>query len=446
MLAKKIIHIFLPLLMGVSISACGTYYNKAQETERALTSGNYAKAEETIKKNKFLNRKRNKLLYYLELGKVQNLQGDFDSSNKSLNKADDLMEEYRNVFEMAIGVTVNPAMQSYKAEPHERILMHYYKALNYLQLGKMEDAIVEARRIDLSQMVNENAVNGKLKKYGKDPFGLMLMGMIYEADEDYNNAFIAYRNAKIVYDTDQSGLYKGRYPESLERDLVRTAAYAGMTYESDLKKQDLPNGEAIIFWESGLAPIKEEKNFFFSLNENNGQFFFTSDNGSLNVPVDYNFKKDDPDFNPSDIGMIRLATSYYAQRNRVNQSAFIMHNNARKNFSMIEDVSALAFQIEADNYLKELGKNLLRLTLKKVSELAISERSPYAGLAMNVANVATEKADTRNWQSLPNQIQYVRIPLNAGRNEIEVNCSNGEKEIYVIEGNGQMVFRNFVTY
>lgn len=444
MFSKKVAHIIFLFVIGMSISGCATYYQKTQSTERALVSRDYSKAEENIKKNKFLKRKRNELLYHLELGKVQNLQGNFEASNESLNKADQMMEEYRNLFEMAVGVTVNPAMQSYKAEGHEQILVHYYKALNYLQLGNMEEAIVEARRIDLTQAKNNNAVNGKLKKYGKDPFGLMLMGMIYEADHDYNNAFIAYRNAKKIYDTDQTGLYQGKYPESLERDLVRTAAYAGMSYESDLEVEAMPHGEAIIFWENGLAPVKEEKNVFFSLNRENGDFFFQSDD--IYIPVDYDFSKDDPDFDPSDIGLIRLALPYYIQRQPIVQSAFVTHNNKKKNLHLIEDVSALAFQIERDNYFKELGKNLLRIAIKKVSELSVAEKNEYAGLAMGIANVATEKADTRNWQSLPSQIHYVRIPLEEGTNNIKVTCSNGEVHEFQVEGNGRTIFKNVVTY
>lgn len=444
MFAKKVAHIIIALLIGVSISGCATYHQKAQDTEKALYAGNYTKAEEAIKKNKFLKRKRNALLYYLELGKVQSLNGDFAASNKSLNKADHMMEAHRNLFEMAIGVTINPAMQPYKAEGHERILVHYYKALNYLQLGNIEEAIVEARRIDLSQMANDNAVGGKLKKYGKDPFGLMLMGMIYEADKDYNNAFIAYSNAKKIYDTDETGLYNGQYPESLERDLIRTADYAGRQYKSDLVKKDLPFGEAIIFWENGMAPIKAEKNLYFTLNEDNGNFFFTSN--QIHVPIDYDFAKDDENFDPSDIGMIRLALPYYIQRNNAAQSAYVTHNGKRKNLNIIEDISALAFQIERDNYFKELGKNLLRIALKKVSELAVGDRNEYVGMALNIANVATEKADTRNWQSLPSQIHYIRIPLEEGLNKVSVICSNGQTETFEIRGSGGKVFRNVVSY
>ena len=65
---------------------------------------------------------------------------------------------------------------------------------------------------------------------------------------------------------------------------------------------------------------------------------------------------------------------------------------------------------------------------------------------MGIANVATEKADTRNWQSLPSTISYARIPLQEGRNTISFKASNGETKDFVLEGSGRMYFRNIVTY
>lgn len=444
MFTKTIKYCLYVLVLGVVLSGCGTYYHKTNRTENALLNGNYEKAEELTVSNKFLSRKRNRLLYFLELGKIQHLNGEFEASNLSLNAADDMMDDYRNIFEMAVGVTVNPSIQPYQAEPHEQILVHYYKALNYMQLGNIEEAIVEARRIDLSQSKNDDLINSKEKKYGKDPFGMMLMGMIYEADNDFNNAFIAYRNAKKIYEENKSGAFLSQNPYSLEDDLVRTASYAGMNYNSSREIVRHPNGEAIIFWENGIAPIKEQKDLFFTLNKADGKFYFQSDN--IFVPVDYDFEKNDEDFKPSDIGIIRLAWSYYVQRPTRIATASISHNNKKMAFNLIEDVSAIAFQVEKDNYLKNLSKHLLRLTLKKISELSLSEQNEYAGLALNIANAATEKADTRNWQSLPSQIHYVRVPLEKGKNEIVITTSTGEKKVFQIQGNGNTVFRNFVTY
>ena len=127
MFTKTIKYSICLLILGIGISSCGTYYQKTNKTESALINSNYEKAKELTLNNKFLSRKRNSLLFYLELGKIQHLQGEFEASNISLNAADDLMNDYRNLLEMAIGVTVNPSMQPYKAEPHEQIFHSHPK-------------------------------------------------------------------------------------------------------------------------------------------------------------------------------------------------------------------------------------------------------------------------------------------------------------------------------
>ena len=39
---------------------------------------------------------------------------------------------------------------------------------------------------------------------------------------------------------------------------------------------------------------------------------------------------------------------------------------------------------------------------------------------LNKINTITEKADTRNWQTLPYSISYTRIPLTKGENKISL--------------------------
>ena len=356
------------------------------------------------------------------------------------------MEEYHNVFEMAVGVTVNPSLQPYRAEYHEQIMVHYYKSLNYLQLGNIEDALVEVRRLNLKEGALNTSTKGKEKKYSQDPFGLLLMGMIYEASGDNNNAFIAYRNAKQIYETDQTGLYKNNVPVSLEQDLLRTARRTGIYYES-AEKYDAnyaKNGELILFYETGLSPIKAEQNYFFNLRENNDGFFFESDD--LNVPVDYDFNANNENFNPNDLGMIRVAFPYYVMRECMTNGATIKVNGNQKKLQVAQDISALAFQIEKDNFFKNLGKDLLRVTLKKIAELAIAKQNEYMGAALNVANMISEKADTRNWQTLPGQIQFVRIPLQKGANEISISTGTGKAQNFIVEGNGTMVFKNICEF
>jgi uncharacterized protein len=59
---------------------------------------------------------------------------------------------------------------------------------------------------------------------------------------------------------------------------------------------------------------------------------------------------------------------------------------------------------------------------------------------MNIFNAINEKADTRNWQSLPAFVSYVRIPLQAGENTINISTNDATKTIKVNGGKGlQMI-------
>ena len=128
---KRLIHIILLSFLLFGFNRCATYNGKIKKTKSALVNNDYEKALKTIEKNKFLQRKRNQLLFHLEIGKIYHLTGQYDSSNYHLNIADDMMEVYAPLTDLATSTLVNPAMQNYRAAAHEKILVNYYKALNY---------------------------------------------------------------------------------------------------------------------------------------------------------------------------------------------------------------------------------------------------------------------------------------------------------------------------
>jgi hypothetical protein len=50
--------------------------------------------------------------------------------------------------------------------------------------------------------------------------------------------------------------------------------------------------------------------------------------------------------------------------------------------------------------------------------VALRKENKDAATVLSIANAISEQADTRNWQTLPNQISYTRIPLTPGKNEV----------------------------
>ncbi|MBV6646903.1 MAG: hypothetical protein KI790_15710, partial [Cyclobacteriaceae bacterium] len=70
------------------------------------------------------------------------------------------------------------------------------------------------------------------------------------------------------------------------------------------------------------------------------------------------------------------------------------------------------------------------------------------GFLVGVINAITERADTRNWQTLPHSIYYTRVPLKTGENKVILNTVDLEgqpaQEYFSFEGSqGQIVFHAF---
>ena len=73
----------------------------------------------------------------------------------------------------------------------------------------------------------------------------------------------------------------------------------------------------------------------------------------------------------------------------------------------------------------EFSKGLLRAALKKAPELSIKKEDEGLAALIGVVNAMTEKADTRNWQTLPHSIYYARLPLKDGPNNVKFSITSG---------------------
>jgi hypothetical protein len=72
----------------------------------------------------------------------------------------------------------------------------------------------------------------------------------------------------------------------------------------------------------------------------------------------------------------------------------------------------------------EFGKALARVALKKAAEHALKKENENMGAVLGLFNSLSEKADTRNWQTLPHSIYYARIPLPVGETTIRLNLES----------------------
>ena len=62
-----------------------------------------------------------------------------------------------------------------------------------------------------------------------------------------------------------------------------------------------------------------------------------------------------------------------------------------------------------------------------------------------IFNAASEKADTRGWQTLPAFISYVRVPLQQGQNTVSFEI-NGNTQNINIDSKKGVQFYNFISW
>lgn len=417
--------------------SCATYYQLNFAFNQDFERGNMEGAQSTLNaKSKKLAKGKERFLYHLNQGTVAALLDQMEESNAHFEKAFIYGEDYQVNYANEIGAfLVNPTVVAYKGEDHEHLMLLYYKALNYLKLGDHESALIECRRLDVRlQQLSDKYKSDR--KYKRDAFVHTLMGLIYDADHDYNNAFIAYRNAYNIYQEDYQNLFGLGAPNQLKKDLLRTAYQMGFhtelkQYEKEFEMKyvaERGDGDLIFFWNNGLGPVKYEYSINFSLIHGEaGYLSFESEVDGLTFP----FWLDDTSEQSngfSDLEFYRITIPRYRARIPRFDQGFLSANGKKYSLNKGEDISKIAMHSLDQRMGLELSKSLLRLAIKKAAENELRKEDEGLGTALGILNALTEKTDTRNWQTIPHAIYYTRVPLNEGKQEVNLHLEGAHRQ------------------
>lgn len=429
---KNKLNIVAGLLLTVFLlSSCATYYQKTVQFNEHFTVGNIEKAQEFLLHQTKAEEKKDRLLYFLDRGVVEQMLGNYEVSNEYFEKAYVYTQDYRlNISYDILSSIANPMLKPYKAEDFEVVLIHFYKAMNYLQMQQLDEALVEVRRVNIALNELNDRYEDKKNRYKEDAFAHNLMGIIYEAQKDYNNAFIAYRNALEVYDSVYQENFQTIAPEQLKKDLLRMAHYNGFREELEKYEQEFgleyrqvkeEGGDLVFFWLNGLGPVKGEFSINFTRDENSGGFVFANESSGYSFPINVNTANDKAgESNLNQVRFVRMAIPKYRKRMPLVSNAYLDVDGQNYQLQQAENIDQIAFSTLEDRMLREIGKSIARLVLKQAAELAASEQNEDLGFLVSALNAVTEKADTRNWQTLPHSIYYQRVRLKEGEQTVNL--------------------------
>jgi hypothetical protein len=422
---------------AIVLTGCATYYTKNIKLNRAIEAGRFETADKLLEKDAKSPKNRNRLLYYLNRGYVSWMLNDYQHSVDYLNTAENMIDDYSmRLGAEALAMITNPMVKPYRAEDFETVMVNCFKAISYMQMGEREDAMVECRRINLKL----NNLNDKYKdhknRYQRDAFAHTMMGLLYDASGDYNNAFIAYRNALDVYETDYIRNFDVQPPQQLKLDILRTAYMIGFGEELNFYERKFgvkytpvkkPDAEMIFFWMNGFGPVKDEWSINFTVIRGTGGLV-TFVNEGLNISFPFLLGSSEKE-SFSDLKLVRVSFPKYAERKPASVSAVITSATASYPLEPVENINAIALKTLNDRFMREMAGSLLRVATKQALEELTRREDKNAGAILSIVNAATEKADTRNWQSLPYGISYARIPLISGENKLTLNVKMADDKI-----------------
>jgi len=405
--------------------------------ERHLAEHDLIAADAVIKKEEKQYGANNRLLYLLDRGLSLSLAGHLEESNKLLDRATVLSDQLytESISLHAASLLTNDNALPYTGEDFERVLIHGVSALNYAQLGLLDDALVECRRMDTQLNKINNQYRGKKTRYQSDPFAHYLAAILYEARGEVNDAFVAYRKADALY-RDWAEMYRTPIPSMIGADLLWATNALGLheeyeayqkrfqTVEGIPKRVDPSEGEMIIVSMHGKSPYKESSFFDIIINANIltsilATTVWQSHMGSGEAPI-------------SLLGqLVRVAVPKYVAQKSAVQRLQTTLSNATASFSGIsvpmQDITAIAIGNMEDRLNRMRIKAIARATIKAMAVRKTSKKAEkelgeiggfFIGKIAEAVAATTEVADTRSWRTLPDQIHLTRMAVPPGDYQI----------------------------
>lgn len=409
---------------------------------------------------------RDQILYNMERGRYAQIIGntdasmaDFSASIRKIRENDEMAVISASAAGATVAATlVNDNVIPYEGAGYERVLLHHYQALNYLEKNDLEGAGVEVRLANAEQnealqrfeheldWAREEAeekhiggrtsavesryaqmdeMAGRVKNSFQNAYTFYVSGFIYELLRQPNDAYIDYKKALEIYP-------ENRY---VQQDVLRLAAGLGMNDDlAELKKrfsaekrtvidENGPgSGELLVLFEDGFVPQKQE----------------------IKIPVPIGGS-----------GLVAIAFPIYQGNwTPVNPLLILDNNVLLGSTEPICDVRALAVKALKEQVPVLAARQIARAVAKGVAAAeARKNMGGFGQFATIIWNLVSENADLRSWLTLPANAQILRTTLPAGSHrltlqhpqagipaDVDVEIPGGGKTVLHIVRAGQQLY------
>ncbi|MBI5243793.1 MAG: hypothetical protein HY922_08965 [Elusimicrobia bacterium] len=400
--------------ISLALSACGGPSIAAKKSmNEMLAAGNLPNAAAYIEGAKEVEYgKHNAVLYHLDIGVVLHDAGKYKESDEHFDAAERRMEELytKSVTQAAGTLVINDTTQEYSGEVFERALTNVFRALNYVLLGQPDEALVEARKVEV--FLDEiNRRRGGKNVYKDDAFARYLDSLLYEDAGKLDDARVSRSAALKAYQW-----YASKYGTPAPR--------FGLSW---FETEDA--GEIVFIHCNGVGPRKISKTFQVAWKDA--------------LAAVHSTKADTEDKAASQRvknalaagiagNSVSVAYPEYVQDSFRIAASEVQAGDKSAQTLLMEDITAIAIADLKDRNLVVKTRAIARATTKfllaKLVEKEARKNTSTGGKwladltsrATNAVAAATEVADTRGWTTVPAQIRMARLRAAPGTHEVTV--------------------------
>lgn len=374
----------------ITLGSCATYQSRIQPARDHLVAGECPAALDVLDKLSS-EKNRDQLVYLMDYGSALQACGDYKKSNQILLQAEALADEadYHSVSNITASTLLNEEMIQYKGDTFEKLFINVSLALNFIQLGQNDSAMVEVRKI-----------NNKFQKYqgdDKKPFELnafaqYMAGLIYESDRKYDDACISYKEAFFL---DQN--YR-----SVAKDMLRSCWKANRFDQfNTLVKKVNATAEEISY-----AKEKNKSELILVLMQGWG-------------PRKYP-RLDAPTY-PRLISVGSLTQSLQVERQ--GNPSEIYQSEPVYSFE-----TAAIKTLDAD-YNSLVARRVGSRVAKHVMADQIRQKNEALGAVALITMIASDRADLRQWSLYPRTMHVLKIPVKPGSHEFKLSGVDNNKKV-----------------
>jgi len=396
---RNILWIFLLVIL----TGCSIQQKRFNELADQLPQQPPEKLVQVLKKSS--PNKTDVAQYYLNLGYLELLAGQFESSIQSLTLAKNEMQllAATSISENAAASTINETFRRYSGYPTDRVMVHNMLALSYLFNQNIEAARIEMLQADIAMktVMKENSTIGQLASTH------LLSAIIYELLDERSNAFISYQLAESILIERKMSI-----PNGIQHGLIRMS-------------QQMGNPEKYHYYSQKYSLHRDD-------DKQQRKVFHLHFDGVVSSKIENSLMASGKH------QLVRISMPAYPQPRHLIYPAYLMTQDQKIKSEVIENVEAIVREDLEQEYPSILLLTTTRAIAKYASVKAVDRHDPLLGAFFNLLTLWSEVADLRSWNMLPSTIQFSYLETKADtlfvsmKNDVQYPIFIGEGKQHVI--------------